>query len=80
MLRQIADIIEDSREQKTLLTTLDSDSDAGDADMPHDYDPEMTSDYYSSNNGSGGQYCSQSSTINSFNSTGAPSSTDNSNL
>jgi len=43
------------------------------AEVPSDY--EETSDQYSSNNGSGGQCCSQSSTANYFNDTGAPSET-----
>jgi len=71
MLRQIVDV-EDNRK---LQTESDSESDYGDADMTPDHDAEVTSGYYSSNNGSGGQCCSQS---NFFNNTGAPSLIDDS--
>ena len=66
MLRQIVDV-EDNRK---LETESDSESDYGHADTTPDHDAEVTSDYYSSNNGSGGQCFSQSSTSNSFNNTG----------
>jgi len=58
------------------VVSSSSDSDIDDGGAHPDYDPEMTSDYYSSTNGSGGQCCSQSSTTNYFNNAIAPSSTN----
>ena len=73
MLEEISrNDVKDNRHQ-TVSTLSDSDWDEIERDEPSGYNSEVTSGYFPSNNGSGGQ-CSQSSTTN----TGAPTLTDSS--
>ena len=70
MLEEISrNDVKDNRHQ-TVSTLSDSDWDEIERDEPSGYNSEVTSGYFPSNNGSGGQ-CSQSST-------GAPTLTDSS--
>ena len=61
------------RQRRTSIIS-DSDSDEGEAKVASDCGAEVTSDYYSSTNGSGGQCCSHTT-----NNTGAPSLNDDNN-